>query len=218
MHAVKRTYIDVMQSAAGIPPFSAVSNSGAKSDAYGWGRWVSSLFAIYDTDRMIELDLPWWNVEATRTIEEFLAGRPNARIFEYGSGASTVWLAKRSGAVTTVEHDRDWLNRFKKQTEAFDNVELRFRPIDGGPGPYVNAIAEEEDGYDLIVVDGRHRNACLKEARARLNAGGIIVFDDSGRKRYRDAIESCGLSENRFYGRSFCVPYPDYTSLLTDAG
>lgn len=215
MHALKRTYIDAIHRAASVPPFSGISDGGAKKDPYGWGRWASSLFAIYNTDRMIELDLPWWNVEATRTIEAFLGNRPNARIFEYGSGASTVWLAKRCGEIHTVEHDKSWLDRFSAQTAKHDNAHLLYRPIGDTADDYVKAIAETDGGYDVIVVDGRQRAACLKEAQSRLNPGGIVLFDDSGRKRYRAAIDGCGMREQQFYGRSYCVPYPDYTSLLT---
>lgn len=217
MHIIKRRYVDTMQGLGGLSVFGgdlSVQEETRSSDPYGWQRWFSSLFAIYDTDRMIALDLPWWNVEATREISDFLAVRGNARIFEYGSGASTVWLAKRCGEIITVEHDKPWLDTFQRQTKGHNNVSLLYRPIDNGPDGYVKAIDEFDGEFDMIVVDGRHRSACLRQAESRLKKGGIVLFDDSGRARYRDAIEGSALVETRHYGRSYCVPYPDYTSLM----
>ena len=211
---IKSAYVDAMQSLGGIGQLEKASRNSLGRDPYSWQRWFASLFAIYETDRMIALDLPWWNVAATREVEQFLAARPNARIFEYGSGASTVWLARRANEVTTVEHDRDWLAKFERQTKDYPHVSLLHRAIDNGPEGYVGAIDEFDGEFDLIVVDGRHRSACLKQAAPRLKRDGIVLFDDSGRTRYRDAIKTSGLVEDRHYGLSYCVPYPDYTSLL----
>ncbi len=215
MHIIKRRYVDTMQGLGSFGPFAGDAAAPRESDPYGWQRWFASLFAIYETDRMIALDLPWWNVAATREVADFLAARGgNARVFEYGSGASTVWLAKRCGEIVTVEHDKPWLDKFQRQTKGFDNVSLLYRPIDKGPDAYVKAIDEFEGEFDMIVIDGRHRSACLKQAESRLRRGGIVLFDDSGRSRYRDAIDGSALVETRHYGRSYCVPYPDYTSLM----
>ena len=51
-------------------------------------------------------------------------------------------------------------------------------------------------------------------ALPHLKPGGIVLFDDSGRNRYRAGIAACGLKEKHFYGRSYCVPYPDHSSIL----
>ena len=74
-----------------------------------------------------------------------------------------------------------------------------------------------EYGNDLIVIDGRLRAACLAAAMSALRPGGIILFDDSGRARYRGAIAHCGLAEEHFRGLSYCVPYPDHSSILRAA-
>jgi len=43
---------------------------------------------------------------------------------------------------------------------------------------------------------------------------GVIVFDNSARRRYREAIEGCGLVEKKFRGLVPTLPYPDQTSVL----
>jgi hypothetical protein len=69
-------------------------------------RHVWSLSAIHDVERMASLDLPWWTYGATREVERFPAARHGkARVFEFGSGASTLWLARRAGQVHSIVHD-----------------------------------------------------------------------------------------------------------------
>ncbi len=214
MHAVKRAYVDFVQGVARGDSGDRLTDWARRADPYGWRRWTVSLLAIYDTRRMVALDLPWWNVEATREVEAFLRARPSARVFEYGAGASTAWLARRAAEVVSVEHDAAFIAQFRELLRPFRNVTLLERSIEQ-PANYVGAIQSVDGSFDLIVVDGRQRIACLEAALPRLKPDGIVLFDDSGRRRYRDGIERCGLVERRHYGRSFCVPYPDNTSLLS---
>ena len=68
--------------------------------------------------------------------------------------------------------------------------------------------------FDLIVVDGRAREAAMRAAIPHLAPDGLIVFDNSHRKRYQEAIAESGLSEQVFRGLTPSLPYPDRTSLL----
>jgi hypothetical protein len=65
-------------------------------------RWIRSWLAIYDLDDLRSLDLPLWTVRAPDGIGRFLENRSAAHIFEWGSGASTFWLARRAMSVNTV--------------------------------------------------------------------------------------------------------------------
>lgn len=212
MIVAKRLYSSTAQAIAGLGPVENFSTRARTEDAYGWRRWAASLLAIHQPKRMIPLDCPWWNVAATREIAEFLGARPHARVFEYGSGASTAWLARRAGEVISVEHHQGWHALLGSLIPEFDNIDLRHRELEGDA--YVGAIDEAGGLFDVIVVDGRRRVDCLARAIPHLKPGGIIVFDDTGRSRYRAAIRSCGLNEVRHFGLSYCVPYPDFTSLL----
>jgi hypothetical protein len=163
--------------------------------------WVRSLFAIYDLDDMIYLDAPWWTYAAIDRVGSFLAAHPEARVFEWGSGASTVWLAKRAGSVITVEHDEAWHDAVRARIAGLSNVEALIVPAKpAAPGNseygstkpgchtlsferYVKAIDDVDGGFDLVVIDCRSRNACLQVAASRLAPAGMIVFDNSGRRR-----------------------------------
>jgi len=194
--------------------------------------WLRSLFAIYDLDDLRRLDLPWWTLKATEAVDAFLKSRPDARVFEYGSGASTFWLAKRAGTVVSVEHDADWYASMQASGLP-GHVELIFRAPepagDAAPGfpsgragyeqmefrAYVQAIEAQPQPFDLIVVDGRARVACLEAAKRHLAPGGMIVFDNAGRERYQKGIETSGLMVKCHQGLTACLPYPDSTCLLT---
>lgn len=212
MQSVKRSYADVMHGLAELGPLEKLFNDARGREPYGWHRWAASLLAIHDVRRMVALDLPWWNVHATQKVEAFLARRANVRVFEYGAGASTAWLARRAANVISVEHHAEWQKLISPMVERLGNARLWGRELDGDA--YVGAIDEAGGEFDLIVVDGRRRVECLARALPHLRKDGIILFDDSGRRRYRAAIRDCGLKEDRHFGRSYCVPYPDFTSIL----
>ena len=55
------------------------------------GLWLRSLLSIYDLEDLLRHDVPWWTFDASDRVAGFLAERPGARVFEWGSGASTVW-------------------------------------------------------------------------------------------------------------------------------
>lgn len=192
--------------------------------------WLRSLFAIYDLEDMAELDLPWWTLTAVKATDEFLKRRRSPRVFEYGSGASTIWLARRAASVVSIEHDRSWHCAISRMLAAQPNARIEL--IEADPSPvagyvsekegwkgrsfqnYASAIDDELGLFDLIVIDGRARAACLAHSLKQLAPGGIILFDNSGRERYRAAIGESGLSVQAYRGMTACLPYPDETTIL----
>lgn len=192
--------------------------------------WLRSWLAIYDVRDLIALDLPWWTFEATDVVADHLSEHPGSRVFEWGSGASSVWLGRRSGRVTSIEHDAGWGDRMKGLLPA--NVEQLVVPPVRESAPivashkagnegldfseYAAAIDRFHDAFDLIVIDGRAREACLVRAVGRLAPGGLIVFDNVDRSRYRDAIAAVGeqIEVRWTRGRTPCLPYPTRTALI----
>jgi predicted O-methyltransferase YrrM len=196
-----------------------------------WRHWAHSLTSVHDSLAMAELDVPWWTYDAIGEVDFWLASRPGAvRVFEYGSGASTMWLARRVAEVHSVEHHRGFGEMMQGALASFSNVSLSIiEPVsssaplvgsqkEGHQGldfaDYVDAIDAVEGQFDLVVVDGRAREACLRKAIERLAPGGMIVFDNSRRRRYREAIAASGLRERLLRGLTPTLPYPEQTSLL----
>lgn len=67
--------------------------------------WAHSLTKVHDSLAIAELDVPWWTYRAIDVVEAWLGAHPRPiRVFEYGSGASTLWLAARTDEVHSVEH------------------------------------------------------------------------------------------------------------------
>lgn len=196
------------------------------------GTWVRSWLSVHDLAELLEYDVPWWTFASADRVDAYLASRPGARVFEWGSGASTVWLGRRAAQVTSVEHDAEWADTMSAVLPA--NATLRVvEPVRraGGIGSrkpgfagldftdYVAAIDEVEGGFDLIVIDGRAREACLARAVDRLLPGGLIVLDNVDRERYRRAVTAHGdrLVTEWTRGRTPTLPYPTRTALITVA-
>lgn len=194
--------------------------------------YIRSLFAIYDAADLAHLDLPWWTFEATEFVDAFLRSRGfKTSVFEYGSGASTLWLARRCGKVYSVEHDLRWAEQTRKLCSAYPNVSVSAVPASpltptarcrsGRHGwtnqafdQYVESIREYAFNFDLIIIDGRARAECLDEAVSKLNRGGLIVFDNSNRQRYRRALDAAGLPKRAFRGLVPSLPFPGETTVL----
>ena len=231
--AGQRGYVGLMRLVrAGLKPLG-IGDRPACPREHRYRHWLQSLLAIHDIDALIQLDVPWWTYGAIGEVEDFLRSHSDARVFEWGSGASTVWLAKRAGEVISVDHDAEWIDFSRPRLAALGNATVELVPPDPATDPdphylsakpgyvgrtfraYVDAIDRWPGRFDLIVVDGRARSACLAKAGGRLAPGGMIVFDNSHRPRYRAAIRACGLEERALRGLVPSLPHPDQTTLLT---
>src|SRR6476469_696554 len=195
-------------------------------------RHVRTLFSIFDADEMVRMDLAWWSYPAMRRVDEFLAERPGARIFEYGAGASTVWLAKRSAQIDSVEHDTSWAESVKKMLADTGNAKLHVVPptaatpdttvrsgrvghTDLDFANYVSTIDEVGGPFDLIVVDGRARVDAFRRSVDHLADDGVVVFDNIKRKRYWDVLSAMpGLRIELLKGGTPTLPYPTTTGLI----
>ncbi|MCJ2178608.1 class I SAM-dependent methyltransferase [Novosphingobium album (ex Hu et al. 2023)] len=186
------------------------------------------MFAIYDFHDMKRLGLPWWTFSAISAVDRYLTSGPRKRVFEYGSGASTLWLAQRCDEVVSIETDPKWYANLSKELTAYSNVRLRLIEAqqDGTITShkagfeelyfdnFVHSINDETKPFDVVIIDGRAREACLQACIPHLTEGGIIVIDDTNRQRYRNAIDASGMPARRFDGRAVSLPLPDSTTLL----
>jgi hypothetical protein len=139
--------------------------------------------------------IPWY----TYACKDFLERRLNRdlRVFEYGCGNSTLWLARFVGEVVSVEHHPGWA------AEVGANAPPNVRIVRADEGDdYVRAI-ESEGVFDVVVVDGLERGRCALHAVASLSEGGVIVWDDSAWQEFTETwpgLESQGFRELDFSG------------------
>ena len=190
-----------------------------------------SLFAIHDAADMVHLDLAWWTYDAVRAVETFLASRPApVRVFEYGSGASTAWLARRADQVTSVEHDAGFAAYLSSLLDPAWTVDLRVVEAVRSRAPlapsrrkghqgldfdaYVRSIDDVDGAFDLVVVDGRARVACARWALPRLAPDGLLLLDNANRAEYAPVLSDPALDVRVLRGATPCLPYPTSTALI----
>jgi hypothetical protein len=156
----------------------------------------------------------------------WLSGRlhPHMRIFEWGSGGSTFFLAKHVRWVTTVEHDPVWYGTITAALHAYNQANISYTLIEPSVDPietrnpyyrstdpryqgmsfkrYIEAIDQYPDGeFDFVLVDGRSRVGCMFQALAKVRPGGWLLLDNSERDEYavgRDVV--LGWRRRNFFG------------------
>ena len=69
--------------------------------------------------------VPWYTYPAQMLLERVV--EPHFRVFEYGSGNSSLWWAKRVAEVVSVEHDEKWATKIR--AKAPSNLKVIARPI-----------------------------------------------------------------------------------------
>ncbi|MBK6929915.1 MAG: hypothetical protein IPH12_03275 [Saprospirales bacterium] len=165
--------------------------------------------------------LPWLNFPALDLLERAIT--PGFKVFEYGGGGSTLFFCKRAGEVKTVEDDPAWLDGIKDQVEKngwrhwqgwLIEPERRAGLETADPAnplhfssshklrkgysyeKYARAIDPFPDEYfDLILVDGRSRPSCIRQAIPHLKTGGLLVVDNTERPHYLKAFREQILTQ-----------------------
>jgi hypothetical protein len=178
----------------------ALINTLSTPKGYRFDYFLSMIYP----DLLFNRPIPWMNYGAVAYIESVI--KQNAKVFEYGSGASTLYWMTRCLEVVSIEHDKNFHNeisvRFNKSVCSFliepENDNAKFHYDLSSPDAfqssdfkghsfekYVKSIDAFQDGYfDLVVVDGRARPSCIKRSISKIRSGGMLVVDNSDREYY----------------------------------
>lgn len=116
--------------------------------------------------------IPWYTYPAIEYIKQL--DFTEKSIFEFGSGNSTIFWAKRCKKAVSIEDNKEWYDKMTPELPA--NVEYRLVPEKDN---YVNSINQFSENFDIIIIDGNHRYECTVEALKKLNGGGIVILDNS---------------------------------------
>lgn len=130
------------------------------------------------------------------------------RYFEFGSGGSTVWACQAGLTVYGVESDAAWVEGLKQrlgeacQVHAEDigpTKEWGFPVSDAARHRFPNyseAIHRHDQAFDLILVDGRFRVACVLNAirhtlsvAERPDDTRLFIHDFWNREHYHAVLE-----------------------------
>lgn len=153
---------------------------------------------------------PWLSPASIKFIDERLTNEMTG--LEYGSGRSTVFFANRLKKLVSIEHHAAWYKKVEKlltannlgnveyllipeQIASDDDVkidlETKLKNLDGSETRneffnYYDKVNEYPDDYfDFVLIDGRARVNCGRNALKKINKGGIFVLDNSERARYQ---------------------------------
>lgn len=180
---------------------------------------------------------PWLTFGAIRFLEARLDR--SMRVFEYGSGGSTIFFAERAGEVVAVEHERDWQVTVQRAIEAAGLSNARVvlaEPSPAGaearnaaaadPGAYASSDtryagssfrayaatidAWPDDAFDVIVIDGRARPSAFVHARPKLAPGGLLVLDNAERAHYASILHTLDTLGWRRHEFAGAGPYNRY--------
>ena len=188
----------------------------ATLEELGWQRSVREKASVDASGAA----LPWWTYSATRWLDRAL--NSTHRVFEFGSGNSTLWLADRVASLQSVEHEPEWVEKVRPRLPAnasLDFVATNATDADAAQDDnYLKPLTEQGEPFDLIIVDGMGRNACVKASIDRLAADGLLLLDDADRNVYRPAhaaLREAGFGRLDFFGPKPGVGYMSTTCLFS---
>jgi len=184
-------------------------------------RWLKRLYfrigkpflrLNYSVFKWFNPDTPW---TSPASIAFFNAGLDRTMTgFEFGSGISTLYFAKRLKELVSIEHDTSWHKQIQerlmaagitnvtyvlrephiKDGEVEEDVWLDGQVLHHGFSAafhdYSSFICQYPDSnFDFVLVDGRARVDCVLRSIPKLKAGGILVLDNSERERYKQVFK-----------------------------
>lgn len=121
------------------------------------------------------------------------------RVFEFGSGNSSIWWAKRVEVLVSCENDEGWYLATKSRLTP--NAEILLK--DARESDYAAAARNFGGSFDVIVLDGRNRVDCAIQSLSALSERGVYIWDNSDRARYTEGygiLLSAGFRRLDFSG------------------
>jgi len=161
----------------------------------------------------LEDELPWITFGAKKYLDTLI--NIDTMVCEFGSGGSTLYLAKKVKKIISIEHDKAWADKIQQKLirQQLKNCDLYtievnknqlLKNIDNGDNykEYVAKIDSFPDHYfDLVFIDGRARNECIKHALPKVKNNGYILLDNSERDEYNQGKELLKKYQvKNFYG------------------
>ena len=157
-----------------------IKNQYSYLHSTGWLRSLEESQPVDETGRPV----PWMNYTVVEILRDRLTS--DMRLFEYGSGYSTIFYADRVESVVSIEYDEEWFDLVRSQAPGNVDVVFCSKDIDGD---YCRSIHRGRTPFDVVVVDGRDRVNCVKQSLPALSDRGVLLLDDSQRERYAEAID-----------------------------
>jgi len=178
-------------------------------------------------------ELPWITYGAMDWLANHLT--KEMTIFEWGSGGSTAYFSRRVKRVITIEHDPIWYQDVANALEkkgyknaslklvepvAANNINPWYTSTDANYigksfEPYITAIDGYADSFfDVVMVDGRARPGCMRQALVKVKHNGYLILDNSDRAEYASGQALLvNWKNNLFFGPGPYVNFPTGTTI-----
>lgn len=184
--------------------------------AYTLGRLWPAWRCRFERPRNPLVDqCPWLSFAAIRFLKQIV--QRSMRVYEYGTGGSTLFFARHVHEVISIEHNSTWFATVQQSLQRQRHTNSQIRLIEPQPlsqraeavdpaDPYAyrssnekfrncsfEAYAASIDEYplasfDLVLIDGRARPSCFLHALPRVKPGGYIIWDNTDRAHYAAAM------------------------------
>ena len=120
---------------------SGIRSNSNKDEAFKKAsQWLSAL----SKDRSLDLDglpMPSYSVAAMHFLEERL--KKDMKVFEFGSGLSSLFYARKCKNVTAIEHDPSWYYEVKSRNSS--NLSIYLKDLNSVNGDYEKAIFDFDE-------------------------------------------------------------------------
>lgn len=138
-------------------------------------------------------ELPWWPFPAIERAERALQ-QDRSRVIEFGSGSSTLWLARRARSVASVEDNPVWHKKTEERLAQanLENAEVKLRMEE----KYYDLswLGGDSARFDFAVIDGNFRWKTIESVLPRMSDTGVIYLDnsdsDKDKRLYADPAET----------------------------
>ncbi|MEX3008754.1 hypothetical protein [Hoeflea sp. TYP-13] len=158
--------------------------------------------------------IPWVTYSAVHFLETRV--RSGLKVFEYGSGNSTLWWVKHNAEVVSCEHDPEWYQHIHNRlpsTVSYHLYELKV----GHRKPYAEAITQYKSEFQVVVIDGEDRVECGRNCVEALTDDGVIIWDNTNWEIYKpglDFLTDQGFRRLDFYGLGPVMTAPSLTTIF----
>lgn len=155
-------------------------------------------------DKIIPLTPPFMEPHETEALSLLLRGfNEPMQAFEWGSGASSLYYGTRlpfGSSWQSAEHDPGWYEQSSQAASNWDRITVSHVPPErawhdaGDDGDYetfrkyVLFPTKLGRSFELILVDGRARVACMAVAWELLTDDGVMILHDAERPEYIPGI------------------------------
>ena len=120
-------------------------------------------------------EIPWLGFRAIKHLDKIIAH--DWKVLEFGSGMSTIWLARRCELLVSIETNNSWYRDVTSMLKERSLNNIDYKLCDES---VADALEDYDDSFfDLVLVDGYNRDRAMMTAISKVKLGGYIYLDNS---------------------------------------